>query len=852
MINDNLPKLKVNTPQSKSQVPNAFTPRHKLQFSFENILEVTDPLVTPNRSKKDQLSLFDEALDSKEISIRNGDYENTYEEFNVYREHLEILAALIRKNNPKLGFTLSRGITGCCKAVSQLKQAQISKKLEIAEKIQRNFRENTSQTLPAPVEEIDSLEAENTRIFRSLSMKIDNLNLNSITRKLKDLHKSLRKIVADIPELSKIPELAKFDAHEMIMKLEKRVHGIQSEISTELVKRKVQSLPVSKASQTEIKIIEPHKYFALETLLVSKEEEIFHWRKKYDVLVMDYQRMGERFEDAQSYFGQAQANLVKFMEKNAKMEYAEKNLKESFEKITEKFTRKRKKLLEVRKEKEVAVNNINKRRIREKEIVAMLKNSTIQTKILENKLAQIEKSWKDKTGSSFQYTPINVEEIISSLSFLDSHDDAHDINLEIFAKMLPNAEKMIENTKSSYILSENPNSSAPLSQSKLTENSLKLINLPKPSARSFLNNSMRSPSESTNIMRSTLKKNSRNLSENPSADRSIITQDNIAMKNYGKSNDLTAEIRGAVGISELDSKSSRNLMKTHQNLKQIAMEKGGNSVGIVEENAESPGKSGRGPLKKVYMRDLSQRHTPNGSNEARTSQMIMEDMDRSPGNEGENDCVSRDTSKNIENSIACEDAEHNTESNTSIGIPRSTNKSLDENSPYFSKSHTGGRLLPKGRSSRNKSSAITSTTISEGSPYTSFHRKRGQGEDSDEYKEDPDNPEDNYSRINQRLLELQQYSQTDKLIPEDPDEYMRNTYTLFCKDDKVVDKVLQEFPNVHTLPKKYQAEIFKIMMEHEKTKCVGKCKHLARVQTLKYKCRGVPYPIRKMNMELHE
>ena len=845
MINDNLPKLKVSLPQSKSQVTNSFTPRQKLQLSFENTLEASESQTTSIRSKKDQVSLLDEALDSKEISIRNGDYENNYEEFNVYREHLEILVAMIRKNNPKLGFTLSRGITGCCKAVSQLKQAQFSKKSEIAEKIKKDFRESTSQTAPIPIPEPETHEVENTKIFRSLSMKINKLNLNSITRKLKDLHASLRKVVADIPELSTIPELAKFDAHEMIMKLERRVQGIQSEISTELVKRKVQNYPATKGTQTEIMIIEPHKYFALETLLVDKEEEIFNWKKKHEILMMDYARVSERLEEAQNYFGQAQMSLFKSREKNAKMEYNEKNLKEVIDRITEKFARKRQKLQGSRKEKEAALSNCNKRRIREKEIVAMLKNSTIQTKILENKLAQVEKSWKAKHGSSFRYIPINVEEVISLLSFPDtSTEDICDLNLEIFTKILPNAEKLIEDTKAAYMMSEHPNSSVPSSQSKHNENSLKLINSSKPLTRSFLNNSLKSPSESTSMIRSTLRKSSRNLSENPSAERSSITQgNNISMRTYGRSNNLTTDISGAMDLSELDSNSTKNLMKTHQNLKKLIMEKNGkNSEIIDEENTESPGKSGRGPVKKIYMRNLSKNHSPNGNSEASYSKKTMENADRPSKNDGENDWECRDSSKYSESSINDESGEKQNNDKSYSGVPRRTNKVLDEESPYFSKSHTGTRLGPKGRSSRNKFSAITSTTISEDSPYNSFHRKRGTGEDSDEFKEDLG---DNYAKLSQKLLDLEK---TDKLIPEDPDEYMRNTYTLFCKEDQVHSKILQEFPNVHAIPKKYQVEIFKIMVEHEKNRCVGKCKHLIRVQMLKYKTKGVPYPIRKMNM----
>lgn len=105
---------------------------------------------------------------------------------------------------------------------------------------------------------------------------------------------------------------------------------------------------------------------------------------------MDKNRLSDRLEEVQNYFEEAQKHLFRFREKNAKNEFFEKNIKEKIDEITRKFGNKKEKLLATRKDKEEIGKNLNKIRIRQKEIVKILKNSKIHEKILENKLSQIE------------------------------------------------------------------------------------------------------------------------------------------------------------------------------------------------------------------------------------------------------------------------------------------------------------------------------------------------------------------------------------------------------------------------------------------------------------------------------
>ena len=196
---------------------------------------------------------------------------------------------------------------------------------------------------------------------------------------------------------------------------------------------------------------------------------------------------------------------------------------------------------------------------------------------------------------------------------------------------------------------------------------------------------------------------------------------------------------------------------------------------------------------------------------------------------------------------------YNIESPLKNIIHSSEKKSLRENKEDLIKVYNNkDQKLKSGTYNQDfKGSILQSTNYSESESATSIRNKMSQSDLSDDPKEDPEVFFENPSKIGKKLADLQQSSQTDGLILEDPEEYARNTYSLFNVKDKVHAKILKEFPDVLKIPKRYQIKIFKIMHEHEKNKCEGMCKHLTRVQLLKYKCKGMPYPIKKKNIELH-
>ena len=252
MIKENLPKLILHHPKSKSQVNNICTPRHKLQLSFEYIQDSSNIISTPSHCRtKDHLTLLDEGLDTKEISRRNTFLSNPYEEFNIYREHLEMIAMMIKKNNPRLAFTISRGINGCSKVISSLKFFESTKASEetLLPKIYK--QDNYTQTSNHLKDNENKPESEDLRFFKSLSVKLNDISFTKVSDKLRDLHRSLKKISTEVPELTTIPEIAKFDADEAIMSLEKHVRSIQCDISSQMIKKKLKNLTVASYSQTD-------------------------------------------------------------------------------------------------------------------------------------------------------------------------------------------------------------------------------------------------------------------------------------------------------------------------------------------------------------------------------------------------------------------------------------------------------------------------------------------------------------------------------------------------------------------------------------------------------------------------
>ena len=277
MIKENLPKLKLNCPQSKSQLPGSFTNRHKVQTSHDNILEFCDQTLTPNRIKsKDQLLLIDESLDSKEISMRNGLYNNPYDEFNTYCEHLELASAFIKKNNPRLAFTLSRGIMGCSRIINNIKKNSENSKSDHSVALKKKINEKTTQTEKCEeIHELKEKKNEDFELFRSLSLKIEEINFEKVTGKLKDLHRSFKEMSTHVPELSKIPESTIFNVKDTIKSIENHIKGIKNDLNSQFLKRKILNIPKNISLQTENLYIEPAAYNALEKLLIKKEEEMF-------------------------------------------------------------------------------------------------------------------------------------------------------------------------------------------------------------------------------------------------------------------------------------------------------------------------------------------------------------------------------------------------------------------------------------------------------------------------------------------------------------------------------------------------------------------------------------------------
>lgn len=820
MIKENFLNLRLSYSQSKPQVKNSATSRNKIELS-DSFLELDS---SSNRVKaRDQLSLLDQALDEKEICIRNGLYQNPYDEYHVYREHLEIVASLIKKHNPKIAFSLSRGINGCSRAAKEIKNSNLAQKQEQPPTVKKYSRENFAQTINPPEKSLTPDTAEDYNLLKALNEKLDGINFTKVTRKLKDLHKSLKKARTDIPDLSKIPDLSTYDVHETIKSIENHIKSISKDISTEISKKKVQSLSKSLSTQTEMKIIEQHVYNALEKLAIKKEEEIFNWKKKFEILSIDHERLSQRFDEVQSNFNEAQRYLVKYREQAAKVECSEKGAMSRIEIVNAKIVRKKEKIKFLRRENAEFVKKINKQRLREKDLCLAIKNLCIKSGILENKISQIEKSWKTQTGKEFVYKNVNINHIINNLGLPDfDKAEITEQDFEILAKEANKLEKFIEKAQENTKVEKNTNKD-PEKGEDAFKNKTRYT---RSATKTFLNNTH----GANRIKKLTVQETIDLVEENPSSDQPEDAfndkKDSLNVFN-NKSDILNSTYQVSSVLNSLDHEKtnkiqSKLLKKTNRNIEDAKKNSDKDEIQSkilknLQETIEENKKSSIDP--DIYAQILRNPELLSKITNTDSLDLFLNNPDP------------------LENFIA-------------------PNKSLGPETKLASQKPDKGKTiglnqLKKANHSSNSSdlkvSERNSTNFSESSSFSS-NNKMVQDYESMASSLDPSSK--TFEKYQKIPAELRQSTQTEELIPEDPEEYLMNTYSLFNLKDKLHSKILEEFPNVHKIPKQYQIEIFKIMKEHEKNQCTGICKHLARVQQLKYKTKGIPYPIKTRNVEL--
>ena len=760
---ENLPKLRMSNSQARSQVSNILSSRHKTKTSIDSMLEKSDLVSTPNRiRKKDQLSILDEALDAKEISIRNNPNPNSSEDFNIYKEHLELLSVYIKNSNPVLAFSLNRGISGFSRSIHSLQkliQSINSRQIPVLPE-KKSLRDSQVQTCQVePEENWKSIHKKDLKIFKHLEKKLEEMNFTKVSQKLKDLHKSLKKAVSEVPGLSKFPELGNFNVQDTINQLEKHVRNLQNEVSQELVKRKLAVLPVHVLTQTEVPIIDPEKYFILEKMLVDKEQEIFELNKKLEILKMEKKNLQEKYETSQSCLNQCEKRLYVAREKEAKFDALKEEMQREKERYEKKIISKKEKLITQKKENQGLALGIENQRQKFLKLVNEYKESVMQGKIAEKQLEELKSAWVGRFGEDFKFSDININEIAGNIN----------------SNLLQDYDDVLNKAQTAQVSNDSQRKS------------------PGAYKSSNLTNILRSPTSLTG-----------KSYEDYANDSKVLGQ--------------------TLKSSSNSSKKSLNRLSTQAIINSANERNRKGSVDVGRNRAEGKRAS------------LSPHKFTNSFNQ-RT---------KVPGLATEDSCDGLENCKIFEEQSSLKSTKARSNLKQSF-LSRVENKLKGENQNE--------------NDIERKFSGQNSTQFTEDSSNTSFQKKL-QLESEDFYESMQDNPDqlfeflklksqngEKLSNLQEKFLHLYQGSNLKTLIREDPEEYFKHTFTLLDPNDELNARILKEFPVISTITRRMQFDLFTIMLDHEKMRCQGQCKHLSKVAQLKYKYKGVPYPIRKLTVE---
>lgn len=757
-IQVDLPKLRMSNSQTRSQVSNVLSARHKNKASFDSFFEKTDLISTPNRiRKKDNLSIIDEALDAKEIFFRNSTTQDYTQEFTIYKEHLDQLAVYVKNSNPILAFSINRGVSGCNRVLNHLEKliGSLQSKPLIVQQSKKLLRDCQVQTVKVDEEsEWKMINKKDIKIFKRINQRLEELNLSKITQKLREMQKSLKKAYSEVPGLSKFPELGSFNIKDTVSQLEKHVKNIQQEVSSEFTRRKLAALPKSVNTQTEVPLIDPEKFFVLEKMLIEKEEEIFDSKKKIQILGMEKKNLLEKFETSQSCLYQVEQRLYKAREKEAKFDRLEEEKVEEKKRFEQKLMKNRAKLLESRNQNMNHLRCLEKQREMMREIVEEYKEARVQGKVAEIRLEEIKRAWEVQFGEGFKFTAVNIKEIRDGL------------NLKILEKF----DEIFEKSKNGELI-----------EGGLQKSLAGIKGFTNSPGKSEGNNHENGDFQELGTK-----------SSGPNKKKSF---NRLATQSFIRPPKNSALIRQG----SIDPKTGRPFTSSSPN-----------------KVPSSPNKNSKSPQK-----------------------------------------LDQNLSEASQDSLNCENfPDHHSSS---------TKNSTLQNQNFLSRlenklKHTTQPSKRSYAESDLKFSGVSSTQFTDESSAESYYKRNSQ--DSHEILEGIQNPSEIYealieklkngeklTKLQEKFLQLYQGNSLKNLIKEDPEEYLKHTFTLFDPNDELHAKLLQEFPTIAGIPKKVQFEIFSLMMEHEKMRCHGGCKHLQRVHQLKYRIKGIPYPIRKKTVE---
>lgn len=369
-----------------------------------------------------ELTRLDKQLDSHEISMKNS--HKPIISFECYHNYLKDLAISIKKKDPGLSGRILRAIIGYEKA---LKQMQNNKEIIIRNNSShKETRENITQTLEGDYLEEDLYPdtLKETQFVKGLIGKIDKLRGPKIMNRLYDLHENLLHLNTDIPTPTKTPEPVENTFNVMDQKMSIFLKVLKTEVKRNLSKNNVVINTADKCIQAVINdeegfFSDPVKEKILE--IANLRNRLHHMEKEleYNMEVLAKTRSSLMHSDRR-----VEEMKLEVIQLSNKLFLSEDSSKSAKHKLTTV-----KNDLAIKNEKK----SVLKRQLNEKEKMLSAANEIIKTlkeqhqkssmlcKTAEEKLFQIESSWKSLKGSDYIYKIITAFDITAKYNLIKSN-----------------------------------------------------------------------------------------------------------------------------------------------------------------------------------------------------------------------------------------------------------------------------------------------------------------------------------------------------------------------------------------------------------------------------------------------
>ena len=377
-----------------------------------------------------ELTIIERKLDKSEISFRKQfpqDVSSIELEAQFYFDYLNSISNLAKRKDPRLGVALLRGTIALDKLFEKLFNFNIKQLALASAKARPKLTDCAIQTLEEakqikPLKE--SLpELEN---LKQLSEKLKQIKVSRVVNQLLDLYESLSNMQTDIPEPTLMPDQNIEDTNpEAIMSMHLNViknhvfHIINGS------KPDISQGTLDKSCQVELILQNIPEVRVLEKTVYEKDQELVKVKQKAEtssiqnkILEDKFKRMERFYEEIEKKQNQTEFESIqlkgKFQHSEIVIVAQEKRIKWFDGKLlkkTEKLVRAKLRIDELKK---IIVNKQQKMNKLQDELY----ETKISWKICEEKLFDLEKAWEHKTGRQFQHKEVDLKLIIAKHSII--------------------------------------------------------------------------------------------------------------------------------------------------------------------------------------------------------------------------------------------------------------------------------------------------------------------------------------------------------------------------------------------------------------------------------------------------